>query len=135
MLADDLETYLNGLGPYTSGGTTFTVRKFLTPDTPDAVITLIEWPGGKAIRAMGASIGSPIRERAGLQVLVRGPQQDYAAARDVAEQIYRKLDFLNATLSARQYFIEAMHPPMLLEQDRNHRWIMSTNFLVLKERG
>lgn len=135
MLLDDIETLLNAEGPYTAGGSTFMVRKYMAPDTPDAVIVLEEFPAGKPISAMGPSRHAPIRERAGLMVWVRSPKKDYGSARTVAETIYQKLHNLGETLSGRQYFIQAMHAPALKEQDRNDRWLIETNFLVQKERG
>jgi len=134
-LLTDIETHLGTVGPFVGGSTTFTVRRNFIPDTPDAVIALIEFPAGPAERAMGASIGAPVRERAGLQVTTRSDQGNYDDARTVAEAVHQELDFLAATLSGRRYFVQAMHPPALKEQDRNKRWLLEANYVVFKERG
>lgn len=135
MLLDDIETYLNTFGAYSQSGTSYTVRKHLVPDTPDATITLLEFPAGKSQYAMGAPLRGPVRERAGLMVSVRGPQKDYGNARAMAETVHQRLDSYKGTLSGRRYTIYAMHPPILKEQDRNGRWKIESNYLVLKERG
>lgn len=135
MLLDDIETYLGTFAPWTQSGTTYTIRRNFTPETPDAVITLIEFEAGKPIRAMGPSLAAPIRTREGLMVLVRGPQKDYDNARDMANAVHLKLDRFAGTLSGRLYFIEALHEPHLQEQDRNDRWRIECNYLALKERG
>lgn len=135
MLLDDVETYLNTFGTWSQSGTTYAIRKNLIPDTPDAVIVLIEFPAGPGIKAMGASLRAPLRERAGLMVTVRGPRGDYANARAMAEVVNGRLDSLRSTLSGRRYYVTAMHTFMLKEQDRNDRWKLECNYLVLKERG
>jgi hypothetical protein len=135
LLLDDIETYLNTFGAYTQDTTTYTLRKHFSPETPDAVIVLLEVPIGAPMRAMGASVSAPVRERSGLCVRVRGPQQDYSNARSMAETVYQRLDFLNTTLSGRQYSLSALHAPVLYQEDRNNRWWIDTTFLVLKERG
>ncbi len=135
MLLDDIEAYLATFAPWTQSGKTYTVRKNFTPDQPDEVITLIEFPAGGALRAMGPSLTAPVRERAGLMVLVRGPLKDYANARAMAELVYQRLDHFAGTLSGRLYYIESMHVPILKEQDRNGRWLVETNFVAQKERG
>lgn len=135
MLLDDVEAYLTSFGAYTQAGTTYTVRKYFTPDTPDATITLLGFPAGPAVRAMGPALGAPIRERHGLMVVVRGPQKEYGNAQAMAEVVYQRLDNFHGVLSTRQYDVTAMHPPMVKEEDRNARWRIETNFLVMKERG
>lgn len=135
MLLQDLEAYLATQGPFTQGGLTYSICIGDYPASPDTVITLIELPGKGPIRAMGASLSAPIRERAVLEVLVRGPQEDYAAARAVAEAVYQKLDGLHATLSGRQYDVAALTTPSRDSQDRNKRWLITSAFSVQKERG
>lgn len=135
MLLADIESHLNSLGPYTSGGVTFGVYVGDYPAEPDAAITLIEWPGKGPIRAMGASLSSPIRERAVLEVVVRGPAEDYNAARAVAESVYQKLDGLHKTINGRAYDVEALTTPAKDSQDRNKRWLIWSSYAVQKERG
>jgi hypothetical protein len=135
VLLNDIEAHLNSFGAWTQDGVTYTVRRNYTPDTPDPVISLEEFPAGKAIFAMGPSLRSPVRERAGLMVVVRGPQKDATNARAMAEQVHLKLDGLKAVLSTRRYTVFAMHSPIRREQDRNARWEYETNYVVLKERG
>jgi hypothetical protein len=53
----------------------------------------------------------------------------------MAEVVNSRLDSLHATLSTRMYYVTAMHAFMLKEQDRNERWKLECNYLVLKERG
>lgn len=135
MLIEDVETYLNTFAPWTQSGVTYTVRRYFTPDEPDEVITLIEFPAGAGIWAMGPSLRAPVRERRGLMVVVRGPRKDAANAAAMAEQVHLKLAALHATLSGRRYLITEMHPMVMKEEDRNNRWRYEGNYLVQKERG
>ncbi len=135
MLLQDLAGHLATYGPFTQDGLTYSVCIGEYPTTPDTVITLIELPGKGPIRAMGASLSAPIRERAVLEVLVRGPQEDYVAARAVAEAVHQKLDGLHTTLGGRQYDIDALTTPSRDSQDRNKRWLITSAYAVQKERG
>jgi len=135
MLLQDMETYLNAQGPFSQDGTAYKVYIGSLPDSDSTAIALRELPGKEAIRAMGASLSAPVRERPLVQVWVRGPQRDYVNARAMAEQIHLLLDGLNTTLSARLYAVRALAPPSPDRQDRNARWMIVTTYMVEKERG
>jgi len=135
MLIDDVAIHLASFGAYTQAGATYSIQRGVLPDEVVESITLQEIPAGKAIRAMGPSLGAPIRERAGLRVTVRGALGDYQNPRIVAELVHTRLDGLNATLSGRRYWIQALHPPVLDQQDRNVRWRLVATYYVEKERG
>lgn len=130
---DDIATYLATF-TFTSGSSTATVRKYMQPDTPDETVTVLEYAAGPPIRAMGASLSNPVRDRHMLTVLTRGPAKDYAVARDLAGQVHVKLDWLNTTLSGKRYFVKAMFSPQIVEQDRSSRWIVRADYIVEKER-
>jgi len=138
MLIEDIETLLSASAPFTEGSDTFTVRTYLMPDgsSIDACIVLSEGEGGgKDIRAMGASLAAPIRERPILRVRVRSAKKSFTNARAAAETVHQLLSGYNGTLSGRLYYIEAVHPPRFLEHDRNDRIVFETNYLVQKQRG
>jgi len=138
MLIEDLATLLAAGGPFTGGGDTFAVRTYLMPDGPsvDTVIVLSEGEGGGAdIRAMGASLAAPVREQPILRVRVRSAKKKFTVARTVAETVHQLLSGYKGTLSGRQYYVKAVHPPRFLEHDRNDRIVFETNYLVQKERG
>lgn len=138
MLIDDIETYLTGFAPFIASDVTFVLRRGLMPETPDAVIVLRESRMGKPdVRGMGASIGSPLLERPGLEVVVRGPRKNYLAARDVAEAVHIKLCHAGAlTISGRRYaYIQALLTPAFSEQDLEARCEFIASYVVWKERG
>lgn len=134
MLIEDIEAYLNGF-TFTSNSVTFAVKRGSLPETPDAVISLIEAEGMKAVRAMGPSGAAPLLERPLLEVHVRSPRKDYEAGRDVAEQVYVKLDHVATTQGGRAYFLQALAPPFRDGQDKDARMLFVTPVLVHKPRG
>ena len=135
MLLQDLETYLDGEGPFTDSPYTYELYIGDLPNNDKEAIALLEAPGKEALRTMGASLSAPVRERPVLLVYVRGPQKDYVSARTIAETVHQKLDGLFATLNGRQYHVMALYPPARDRQDRNGRWIFITHYLVEKEQG
>lgn len=135
MLTTDIATHLATFAALSDGTNTYTVCKNIIPDSPDAVVALLEYPAGPPIRGMGASLSSPFYDRHLLTVVTRGPVRDYTSAATIAATVHDRLDFLHATLGGRRYSIKAMSSPYLLEQDRNSRWKIEATYLVEKERG
>jgi hypothetical protein len=135
VLLTDIETYLATFAPWTQSGTTYTIRTYFTPDTPDAVIVLREFPAGESVYGMGPSLRAPLKERIGLMVSVRGPQKSPTNERLMAEAVHLKLSRFKGTLGGRAYYIEEMHGPAPIDQDRNSRWGHEMNYVVMKDSG
>lgn len=135
MLLQDIETVLTAEAPFTAGSETFAIRTGYLPDTPDAVIGLEEYPGGKPIRAMGPSRGAPLKQKFILNVIVRSAQKAYTHARTIAESVNNILDGLHEDINGRRYYVEAINLPSREQQDRNSRWLIETQYMVVKDRG
>jgi minor capsid protein len=140
MLLDDVATYLANQGL----GLTVSVNLFkgLAPEVFPAstpVVSLIEYPGRAAARAMGASLSDPIAgEFPRFQANVLVPLDNYQSGRTLAENIYKKLDNLaNTTLGTTNYFlISAVQPPFYMPPDdanATHRFV--ANYEARKARG
>jgi len=136
-LVSDITTYLvaQGLG-LTVGSTGNLLNVPFSDVSPQAVACVIQYGGLPAIRAFGASIGSPVCEVHRFQVLVRDVANNFATAQTLAEDIHDKLDHLGeSTLSGTRYLnVVALSPPFPIGQDANDRYEFSCNYEAWKVR-
>lgn len=141
MLADDIVDYLAAAGIGLTTGTN--IFKVPVPETTAAaqVVSVIEYGGRPAIRAMGPSIGAPVAEVSRFQVAVIDQLNNYESARAMIESIYKKLDWLsNTTLGSTLYLqVRALQPPFYMPpgetQDPNAQHHFTCNFECWKARG
>jgi len=132
MLLEDLGLYLEDNGIGIRGTNLFT--GVLPAAAPGNCVLLSEYPGAGSLRT-SAGVAS---EQPRVQVMVRNA--DYAAARELAEEIYTLLDGVaNEDINeVRYHWIEALSPPSILgggNIDGSDRIRIVTNFMVMKERG
>jgi hypothetical protein len=136
-----MATYLAGAGIGLAMGSTGNLFKVPFPDgSPDAAVSLLEYPGMEAVRAMGASLSAPVFERPRFQVTVRDTLQNFQTARTLATSIYNKLDGLSEeTMGTTRYsYVRAIQTPFLLGpagEDKNARPRVVCNYEAVKERG
>lgn len=104
------------------------------PPNPDAMVALIETPGEPPVRTMQNN-GVPIVEIQGLQVISRGPQDGYAAARDKLNDVLRLIGSAGAeTIGGVRYLsFQAESAVMNIGPDDQNRIQLAMNFLVWKE--
>ena len=125
MILDELATHLQSAGVGTISSTLF--KGSLPLDgagTPDAVVALLEVPGLPPVRTLASP---PSRyEQPVVQVVVRGAQHGYAAARQQAQLAWEALDGLsNTTLSGVRYlWIACLQSPFLLRIDQFDRPVL-----------
>jgi hypothetical protein len=145
-LLDAIATYLasTGVNLGLEMGSTGNLFKVPLPESaPDAAVGLIEYPGRESVRAMGASLSSPVFERPKFQVTVRDTHENFETARTLATSIYNNLDGLaDTTLSGTRYaYVRAIQTPFLMgpgegkAEDSNERPRFLCNYEVEKERG
>ncbi len=99
-------------------------------------MAVIENPGEQPIDVLGATSTANITlEQSGLQIVARGPLEDYSSARVKAESAYKALHGVtNSTINGTRYLsIEALQPPFVIELDENDRWIIGFNVSIIKE--
>lgn len=128
MVLDEIGNYLQTNGIGTLGSTLFVGT---LPDTPDALVGLMEYGGVGPVHALGG--GDAKYERPRVQVVARATT--YSAARTKIEAVYKLLHKVtNTTLSSVRYLmIEAVQSPFFLEKDGNNRVKLAVNFQVHKE--
>jgi hypothetical protein len=128
MLLDELSAYLGTQGIGTVGTDIF---NGIIPDSPDALVSLIEYGGVSPVHALGG--GNAKWERPQVQVVVRATT--YSAARTKIETIYKLLHKLtNTALSSVLYLmIEAVQSPFFLRRDESTRVLLACNFQISKE--
>jgi hypothetical protein len=124
MLLDDLAAYLQAEGIGTVGTTLF--KGSVPQDAPlvsaqDALVALIEGPGMGPIRPHTPR--ESIVEQPTLQIVVRGAQHGYPAARQKAQDVFVALDGLaNVTLGTTfVLWIFALQSPFWLHTDTLNR--------------
>lgn len=128
MLLDEIATYLQTQGIATTGTTLF---KSLLPDNPDTALALIE-TGGLSGEYVLDQI--PVDcERPGLQIRTRA--NDYATARQLAEDAYQALDAINETVlsGVRYHWVRPQQAPFSLGQDERGRRLIVFNVIASKE--
>lgn len=139
MLVDDVANYLESAVTGLAIGTN--LWKLPVPETAsttDIQVSVIEYGGRPAMRAMGPSVGAPVAEVTRFNVAVYGQLDDFENTRTKAEEIYQALDFLSdATLGATRYLhVRALQPPMsMTPDDENAEHHFSVNFEAVKARG
>jgi len=132
VLLDELADYLSTGGLGTLGTDLFLSRLY---EAPDFQTVLYETSSMAPTRAMRGSAGQAVVENAGLQIVVRGAQDDYAAARLRANDIWRRLDGAgDLTLNGVRYlWIASRQSPFLMMRDANGRPLVACNYDVVKE--
>lgn len=105
----------------------------------DTVTVVYETAGLFNVYGMSTSTGTAdlIYEQPGFQILARS--SDYPTARANADAAYDLLDGLagrSLPTSTGTYYqeITAQQPPFFSGNDQNHRYIISTNYIVAKRR-
>lgn len=129
MLLDDLADYLS------SAGVTAAIYGGFMPEAPDAAVAIYETGGAGPVHGMAPGPGQAKLEQPRVQVVVRGAQYDYAAARLVADQIWKLLDQLpERTINGTRYcWGEAVQSPMGYARDEDRRAYVACNFDIVKE--
>lgn len=129
MLLDDIATYLS------VHGVTTPISKGLLPDTPDAVLSLYEYPG--MAPEYSQEIAAEGIERPRLQVSVRGGAYDYVTPRAVIETVRAALSFANVTMASGVVYqrLRPLQAPFLVERDHLNRVVLAINFDVMKQPG
>lgn len=127
MIGEELTAYIVA----NSYGTVANTFIGILPDTPDAAIAVLEYPGMTADYVQ--SIGGPAVEKPRAQVLVRGAKYDYLTPRTLAKNLAILLDFANATLSGTRYLrCKPLQPPYELRRDDQSRVYFAFNLEVEK---
>ena len=134
-ILDDLAIYINTQSSvFTIGGL---LSKGFLPDSPSTVVALIETYGfDPPIPTFGAS-GSYNWERPQIQVLSRGPKNDYQTARTNAETVHKILRNVYNTSTGingtKYYMIKPRSSPYYQGEDDNSRHIISFTVDVFKD--
>ena len=99
------------------------------PDAPDICIAVSQY-GGQPIDEVSEDMEYP-----GLQIIVRGAKDGYAAAMTMAEAVRQSIHGItDTTLTSTYYYrISANHSPAQLGFDGNDRPLFVINFSVIKE--
>jgi len=129
-LLDDIGAYLVTQSIGTLGSDLFLGW---LPDTPDTCVAVIEGIGDEALETLG-STSSTNMEQPALQIICRGAPDDYNTPRIKAEAVKAALqDVANQVLTSTLYYrIRMRHPPWPMGKDENKRFMLSTNYDVIK---
>ena len=129
MLLDEVAVYLETLNVGTRAVDLFTG---FMPDTPDALVVILEVPG----RLPSRDHGTPgvALEHPQIAVWARGIRRDYQNPRLKAQAAHDALSLVtNMLLSAVRYLdIMPMQQPFLVERDKDERSIIGFNAAVTK---
>jgi hypothetical protein len=139
MLIDDITNHLST----SVSGLTVGVNlwKLPVPETASSSaiqVSVVEYPGRPAMRAMGPSAGAPVAEISRFNVAVYGQLDDFENTRGMAESIYTTLDYMSETTlgTTRYLHVRALQPPIHLPpDDENAQHHFSVNFEAMKVRG
>lgn len=130
-LAEDIVTRLQSAGVGTPAVNLFIGHM---PISPDTCMTVSERGGAPPIRAMGASLSSPVADQPMFQVMVRGAT--YLEARGKVDAIINTLDHFSGMIGSTRYLlIELSYAPVQMGQDENRRTVFSVMFNVRKTRS
>ena len=137
MLLDEIGTYIASTSHGLSLSFSSNLFKVPIPETaPDNSVSIIEYGGVQAMRAMGESLSAPVCERPKFQVIVRSTLDGFNTGRGLAESIHRLLDGMaDTTLSSVRYlYVRAIQPPFLLgdPEDENARFRFVCNFEAMR---
>ena len=129
MLLDEIGTFLQTNSIGTLGTDLF---EGFMPDTPDACVAILEYPGSPGEYTFGGATGA-ILEKPRIQVMVRNTS--FPAAQTKMAAIYALLDAVTRqTLSGTQYHrIQALQPHFGMPRDINLRYIRACNFEATKD--
>lgn len=133
---DELKVYAAGLAvpavPVLLVDATNLFAARMPPD-PDQVVCFMETPGRGGDYALG--INAPQVEHPHVQVYCR--DLDYAAARAMAEALYKNFDAVGPTQLSGTYYlnIDPLQPPFPLEVDARDRWGIVFNCEVWKSQS
>jgi hypothetical protein len=132
MLLADLGDYLSSGGCGTLGTDLFRGQM---PPTPDAAVCLYETGGVAPIYSMGNTAGQAVVERPRVQVVVRGEQYGYEAARAIAQKAWLLLDKLpSRTINATRYLWgSCAQSPFLMQVDEQGRPWLAFNADLMKD--
>jgi len=142
-LVTDVGTYLESASTALTIATSSAAGNlYLLPfpkNASDSAVCLVEFSAGLPVTAMTSSLGSPVAERRGLQLMVREARDGYQTAETLAQTIYELLDRIGevtmAASTTRYLDIEATSMPFYLGVDDNERHRFVCSFTVLKERS
>lgn len=131
MLLDDLADYMTSGGIGTQGTTLF---KGYMPDAPDACTVIYETGGRSPVHTMNPNAGQSIVEMPRVQVVCRGPQNDYVTPRNKIKTAFALLDGLpQRTINGVEYkWGAAVQSPFPLGRDVNGRITVACNFDIVK---
>jgi hypothetical protein len=143
MLVDDIGYYISASTShgYVLGSTSAPLFRCPLPESaPDKSASIVEYASEAPERAFGASLSEPMWETPRFQLLVRDSMENYAAARNSIESIYRALDGLGDTVinpssSTRYLWVRALQSPFFLSYDNSDRPRFVCNFTARKEQG
>lgn len=127
-VVDDLAAFINAANSsFTIGGK---LSKGRMPDSPDEVVALIEILGFEPpTETFGASGSFSQIERPQIQVLSRGPKDDYETARTNSETVYKILRSVyesSTGINGTKYFmIQIRSSPHFQGEDDNSRYHIS----------
>lgn len=125
-LVEDVATYLESVGMDVP------VYRGRVPDSPDAVLAVLDY-AGLAPQIVHDEV-LPAYERPNFQVVARGERDDYDAAHDAAYAAWRALFVHGAVINGTTYHsIEPLASPFRLDVDANDRVIFAANFTTRRK--
>ncbi len=138
MTLPELTAYLVGYSPtlgLTAAGNLFAYGLPATASGAEPHVALVPYVGSQESETHFGEDDLWL-EWPRVQVLVRGPVDDPAAAFEMAEAIYKALGKVQAqTLNGTAFFhsIRCLQPPFLLKYDENRRPVAAFNIAIEKE--
>lgn len=129
MITDEIKAYLITQGAVSDAE----CFRNVMPETPDAIVSITEYPGGAIEGAMTRT--TPVFERAMFQVVCRGTRNDPDAARLKAAGVFAVIDIMKGgTLGSVKYLgIVAQQSPFFMGRDANERPMFACNYMAYKE--
>lgn len=127
---DDVATFVASAASLTIGTTLF---KGTMPATPETCTAIYEYSGLPPDHVFGSTAIACEYPR--LQIVCRGPKDDYQTPRATAETIYRALAAArNQTLTSTRYqHLSPLQSPFLMGRDANARILVGFNVDCAKE--
>lgn len=129
----EIATYLQTQGEGTIGTDLFASSRI--PDTPDAVVVLVDTEGFEPDMGFGAA---GVRfQQAGLQVIVRGAPSDYTTPEAKALSVFNTILAIPCPTSLSGTVYNLIMPqqskPVPFDEDEKLRRLFSSNFVIHKE--
>jgi len=128
VVLNELTTFLQTQGLGTQGTDLF---YGIVPDTPDALIALLEYPGRQSEPLLGTKTLGLVYPK--IQALTRGVINDYDTPRILIQSVVTQfVTILNGSLPG-FLSVEPLADPFYLKRDDNFRCYFACNFLVTKQ--